>query len=117
LLAGSAGPPVGVNAVAIADAVQVVVPPRWSLTVTTPSAPEIVVETVDDTSEPRSAFADGVLIDNVPASRVKDIGVAAEAEDTAAMVASKESAAASEDNFFLVIAKTPNLRPGFGAEI
>jgi hypothetical protein len=38
LLAGSAGPAGGVNAVEITDAVHVVVPPRWSVTVTTPRA-------------------------------------------------------------------------------
>jgi hypothetical protein len=76
LLAGSAGPAGGVNAVEITDAVQVVVPPRWSETVTTPSGPDIVLEEIEETCDPRDTLAVGALIASVPATNWKVAGVA-----------------------------------------
>jgi hypothetical protein len=78
LLAGSAGPAVGVNAVEMADVVHVVAPPRWSTTVTTPSEPDIELAVVEATCEPNETLAVGALMDNAPAVRVKVVGVAAE---------------------------------------
>jgi hypothetical protein len=80
LLAGSAGPDVGVNAVAIADVVHVVTPPRWSVTVTTPSEPEIELDVVLATCDPSETLVVGVLIESAPAVRANVMGVAAEAE-------------------------------------
>ena len=64
------------NAVEITDAVQVVVPPRWSETVTTPSGPDMVLEVTEETCEPRETPAVGVLMDSVPATNWKVAGVA-----------------------------------------
>ena len=63
LLAGSAGGELGgVNSVEITDVVQLVVPPRsWSVTLTTPSGPVIVLELVEATCEPRDTLAVGAL--------------------------------------------------------
>ena len=85
MLAGSAGPAGGVNAVEITDAVQVVAPPRWSETVTTPSGPLIVLDVIKETCDPSDTLSVGVLIDNVPASSVKVAGVAAPAGITVVM--------------------------------
>jgi len=65
-----------VNAVAITDTVQVVAPPRWSETLTTPSGPAIVLEVIEETCDPSETLAVGVLIDKVPATRLKVAGVA-----------------------------------------
>jgi hypothetical protein len=92
LLAGSAGPAVGVKAVEIADVVQVVAPPRWSVTVTTPSDPEIELDVVEATCDPSDTLADGVLIDNAPAVSAKVIGVAAEAGGVVSVKGSTTSA-------------------------
>ena len=73
------------NAVEITDAVQVVVPPRWSDTVTAPSEPDIVLEVVDATCEPSEMPAVGALIESVPDVRVKDAGVEAPAGRTMPM--------------------------------
>src|SRR5579863_40820 len=59
------------------DAVQVVVPPRWSETVTTPSDPVTVVAVVAASCEPSDTGPIGALIDNAPAVRVKVAGVPA----------------------------------------
>ena len=61
------------------DAVQVVGPPRWSETVTTPSGPLIVLELVDATCDPSDTLAVGALIDNPPAVSEKVAGVIAPA--------------------------------------
>jgi hypothetical protein len=65
-----------VNAVEITDAVQVVVPPRWSETVTTPSGPDIVLAEVEETCDPSETLAVGELIESVPAINWKVAGVA-----------------------------------------
>jgi hypothetical protein len=66
-----------VNAVEITDAVQVVAPPRWSVTVTTPSEPVIVLGVVAATCDPRDTFAVGALMDSAPAVSVNVAGVVA----------------------------------------
>ena len=66
----------GVNAVEITDTVQVVAPPRWSETLTTPSGPAIVLAVIDETCEPSETLAVGVLMDSVPATSWKLVGVA-----------------------------------------
>jgi hypothetical protein len=67
-----------VNALEITDAVQLVVPPRWSETVTTPSGPLIVLEVVDATCDPSETVSPvGALIESPPAVRVKLVGVIA----------------------------------------
>jgi hypothetical protein len=66
-----------VKAVEMTDAVQVVGPPRWSVTVTTPRAPEMVPALVEATCVPRETLATGALIDKAPAVRVNVAGVAA----------------------------------------
>jgi hypothetical protein len=106
LLAGSAGPAVGVNAVEITDAVQVVVPPRWSETVTAPSEPDITLEVVDATCEPSETPAVGALIESVPDVRVKDAGVEAPAGRTRPTVTAPS--AVRKRAHFRVIA-TPHL--------
>jgi hypothetical protein len=65
-MAVTAGPVVGVNAVTITEATQVVVPPRSSVTVTTPSWPLMVLGLVDTTCDPIETLA-GTLIDKAPA--------------------------------------------------
>jgi hypothetical protein len=65
-----------VNAVEITDTVQVVAPPRWSETLTTPSGPAMVLEAIEETCEPSDTLAVGVLIDSVPATSWKVAGVA-----------------------------------------
>jgi len=70
---------VGVNAVEITDAVQVVGPPRWSEMVIAPSEPDITLEVVDATCDPREIPAVGALIERVPVVRVKEAGVEAPA--------------------------------------
>jgi len=97
-----------VNAVAIADVVHVVVPPRWSVTVTTPMAPEIVLTAVEDTSVPRATLAVGVLIESAPAVSVKLIGVAAEADGAIKKIPNSEKVTQKEQSIFLVIRKPPN---------
>ena len=82
MLAGSAGPPVGVNAVEITEAVQVVGPPRWSDTTTVPSEPDIVLEVVDAICVPSETAAVGALIERVPDVNVNDAGVEALAGST-----------------------------------
>jgi hypothetical protein len=91
------------NAVAIADAVHVVTPPRWSVTVTTPREPEMVVAVVEETSVPNAAFTVGVLIESAPAVSVKVMGVAAEAEGAHSTMANIESTANKEHCSFIVI--------------
>jgi hypothetical protein len=68
-----------VNAVEITEATQVVAPPRWSETVTTPSAPEIVLELFDTACVPSDTLDVGALIDRPPAVRLNVAGVAATA--------------------------------------
>jgi hypothetical protein len=68
-----------VNAVEMTDAVQVVVPPRWSETVTTPSGPAIVLDVTEEVCDPRETLAVGALMDNVPATSVNVTGVVAPA--------------------------------------
>jgi hypothetical protein len=82
LIAGSAGPAVGVKAVEITDAVHVVVPPRWSDTVTAPREPDIVLAVVDATCVPSETPAVGALVESVPDVSVKDAGVTAPAGTT-----------------------------------
>jgi hypothetical protein len=65
-----------VKAVEITDAVQVVVPPRWSETVTTPSGPDMVLEVTEETCDPSETLAVGVLMESVPAINWKVAGVA-----------------------------------------
>jgi hypothetical protein len=86
LLAGSAGPDVGVNAVEITEVVHVVGPPRWSEMTTAPSEPDIVLEVVDATCVPREIPAVGAVIESVPEVRVNDAGVEAPAGTTMPVV-------------------------------
>jgi hypothetical protein len=81
----------------------VVVPPRWSETVTTPSDPLIVLETVDATCDPRVIGAVGALIESVPAVRVK-VAVVAALAGGATTVAVAVSTAAT------VLARSTNFR-------
>src|ERR1700689_1680216 len=97
----------------MAEVVQVVTPPRWSVTVTTPSGPEMVVAVVEETSEPRTAFSVGALIESAPAVSVKDIGVMADAGVTFNDIASRTHAAPSAGNSFDLISQ-PRLRQGLG---
>ena len=76
----------------ITDAVQVVVPPRWSETVTAPSEPDITLEVVDAICEPSETPAVGALIESVPDVRVKDAGVEAPAGTTMATVTAPSDA-------------------------
>jgi hypothetical protein len=92
LLAGSAGPAVGVKAVAITEAVHVVAPPRWSVTVTIPSEPEMVPAFVEATCVPRDTPATGALIDKAPAVRVNEAGVAPPTDVVPVMVTTTASA-------------------------
>jgi hypothetical protein len=98
---------VGVKAVAITDAVQVVVPPRWSDTVTTPSKPLIVLERVDATCDPSDTLPVGALIESVPAVRVKLAVVVALAGGAAAVAVAASTAAA-------VLASSRNFRISCG---
>jgi hypothetical protein len=66
-----------VNAVEITEATQVVAPPRWSETVTTPSEPEIVLEVFETVCVPSDTLAVGALIDSPPAVRLNVAGVVA----------------------------------------
>ena len=91
------------NAVAIADVVHVVTPPRWSVTVTTPREPEMVVAVVEETSVPNAAFAVGVLIESAPAVSVKVMGVAAEAVGVHSTMANIERTANKEHCNFIVM--------------
>jgi hypothetical protein len=59
-----------VNAPEITDAVQVVGPPRWSETVTTPREPVIVLALVEATCDPNDTAPVGALIESAPAVRV-----------------------------------------------
>jgi hypothetical protein len=68
------------------DAVHVVVPPRWSVTVTMPIWPLIMLEVVEATCDPRETAAVGALIDSAPAVSVKLTGVAAAAGRAVAAV-------------------------------
>jgi hypothetical protein len=92
--------------VEIADAVQVVVPPRWSETVTAPSEPDITLDVVDATCEPSEIPAVGALIESVPDVRVKDAGVEAPAGRTKPIVTAPS--AARRNKHFRIIA-TPRL--------
>ena len=76
MLAGSAGPAVGVKAVEITDAVHVVGPPRWSDMTIEPREPDIVLEVVDATCVPREKPTVGALMERVPEVSVNDAGVA-----------------------------------------
>ena len=67
------------NAVEITEATQVVAPPRWSETVTTPSEPEIVLELFDTVCVPSDTLAVGAEIDSPPAVRLNVAGVVAPA--------------------------------------
>jgi hypothetical protein len=69
----------GVNAVEITDATQVVVPPRKSETVMSPSGPEIVFAVFDVPCDPSDTLAVGALIVRAPPVTVKVVGVAARA--------------------------------------
>ena len=53
------------------DAVQLVAPPRWSDTVTTPSEPVIVLELFETGCDPSETLPVGALIDRPPAVSVK----------------------------------------------
>lgn len=75
------------NAVEIADAVHVVVPPRWSVTVTTPSEPLITLDVVEANCDPRETPAVGALIDSAPTLSVNVAGVAAPTGTAVRMVA------------------------------
>lgn len=77
LLAGSAGPAGGVNAVEITDTVQLVAPPRWSETVTLPSGPEIVLELVDATCDPSDTLPVGARAPVFPKHLVMRASVSA----------------------------------------
>jgi hypothetical protein len=68
-----------VNAVEITEATQVVAPPRWSETVTTPSEPVIVLELLEASWVPSDTLPVGALIDSPPAVSSKEAGVAAPA--------------------------------------
>jgi len=75
---------IGVKAVEITDATQVVVPPRRSETVTRPSGPETVPAVFDVPSVPSDTLAVGALIVSAPPVTVKVVGVAAPAVGTPA---------------------------------
>jgi hypothetical protein len=104
LLAGSAGPDGGVNAVEITEAVQVVTPPRWSVTVTPPSRPLIVLELVEATCDPSETVPVGALIESPPAVSEKVAVVAAPAGRAAAAAKQATRPASSKD--FVAIAVT-----------
>jgi hypothetical protein len=76
-----------VKAVTITDATQAVAPPRWSVTVMTPSCPLIVLALAETTCDPSETPLVGALIDSAPAVNVKVTGVPAPA-DTAIAAAS-----------------------------
>jgi hypothetical protein len=69
----------GVNAVEMTDATQVVVPPRRSETVTSPSGPETLPDVFDVPSDPSDTLPVGALIVSAPPVTVKVAGVAAPA--------------------------------------
>src|ERR1700691_2518532 len=91
------------DAVAIADVVQVVTPPRWSVTVTTPREPEIEVAVVDATSLPNTAVAVGVLMDSAPAVSVNVMVVAAVAGGANSITLNSENIRNNEHSVFFVI--------------
>ena len=96
----------------IADAVHVVVPPRWSVTVTVPIWPEIVLALVDDTCEPSDTLSVGVLIERAPAVSVNVIGVAADADGADRSTADNAKAALAAPRNFVFI--TTFLQLGLG---
>src|ERR1700688_3231423 len=93
-MAVTAGPVVGVNAVTITDATQLVAPPRWSVTVTTPSRPLIVLALAETTCVPIETLPAGALIESAPAVSVKVAVVSAPAAGraAAAAIATREQA-------------------------
>jgi hypothetical protein len=91
---------VGVNAVTITEATQLVAPPRWSVTVTTPSGPLIVLALDETACDPRETLPVGALIESAPAVSVNEAGVSA-AAGSAAMVASAATLAIASKNLFM----------------
>jgi hypothetical protein len=100
-IAVTAGPLVGVNAVTITDATQLVAPPRWSVTVTTPRDPLIVLELLETACDPIDTLPVGALIDSAPAVSVNDAVVSARA-GIAAAKASAEKALVRNKHFRIV---------------
>jgi hypothetical protein len=90
-----------VKAVEMTDVVQAVAPPRWSVTVTIPSEPEMVLALVEAVCEPRETLAIGALMDNAPAVSVKVAGVAAPTGTVPAMARTAHTTTALEihENF------------------
>ena len=93
---------------AMADVVQVVTPPRWSVTVTTPMVPEIEVAVVEETSEPRATLSVGAVMDSAPAVSVKLMGVAADAGVPVIASAASANTTVSEHSNFVFIGEPPN---------
>jgi hypothetical protein len=113
LLAGSAGPAGGVNALEIADAVHVVVPPRWSVTVTTPSEPLIVLDVVEANCDPSDTPAVGALIDRAPAVSVNVAGVAAPIGTAGRKVAAvRRTTALARNTGFRILSPFSDARAG-----
>jgi hypothetical protein len=100
---------VGVNAVTITEATQVVAPPRWSVTVTRPSWPLIVLGLDETAWDPRETLLVGALIESVPAVSVNEVGVSA-AAGSATTVASAATLATASKNLCIGI-KTSLVRP------
>ena len=95
------------NALAMAEVVQVVTPPRWSVTVTTPSVPEIVLDEVEETSDPSETLNVGALMDNAPAVSVKVMGVAAETGGAYSINPMTANAALNKQRNLVLISNPP----------
>jgi hypothetical protein len=103
----------GVNAVAITEATQVVVPPRKSETVTRPSGPEIVFAVFDVPSDPSDTLAVGALIVRAPPVTVKVVGVAAPAGAAVPSPAARAAKVPPTSRYFGVFSRRVDLLSGF----
>jgi hypothetical protein len=108
-IAVTAGPLVGVKAVTITDATQLVAPPRWSDTVTTPRGPLIVLALLETACDPMDTLPVGALIDSAPAVSVNDAVVSAQA-GRAAATARAAKALAKNKHFRIMFIKFHFLR-------
>ena len=85
------------NAVTVTDTTQVVAPPRWSVTVTRPSWPLIVLALLETTCDPSEKLV-GTLIDRPPAVSWKVAVVGSAAAGRAVAATSVARALASRRN-------------------
>ena len=86
----------------ITEAVQVVTPPRSSVTVTVPSWPLMVLELTEAPCDPSDTLAVGALMDSAPGVSVKVVGLEASAAGAARAAAARNAA--------VVLARSKNFR-------